>query len=69
MSWITNLIEIINKILDRMPSRLESLKNQRDAYKQELYEIQFIKPFDTIKYSTTADLLQKLNLRIANAGG
>lgn len=69
MGWFSGLIEITTKILDRMPSRMEALKNTRSSLKKELYALQFQKPFNHVKYSDIANQLQNIEERIANAGG
>lgn len=69
MNWVSGLILLINAIMDRLPKRMESLKNQRDEYRRQLHELQYKKPFDAVKYGTIANKLYILEKRIDNAGG
>lgn len=72
MGWITGLLGIIKVILDRLPSRRESLLNRIQEIKDELKKMQATTAPWTIdlsvRYYKLSDELSALEKRTANLG-
>ena len=73
MSWLSGIIELVNKVLDRFPSRTESILNRIQEIKHELKTMQLDKAgqwteADTIKYNTLLIELSQLEQRASNFG-
>lgn len=71
MAWLSSLFAIIQGIIDRLPSRKESLLNEIDKTEEEIKQLQKKNGkwtvLDSHRYYALTDRLQALRERSENA--
>lgn len=71
MDWFSGLLNLVNAIMDRLPSRREALLNQIQETKDAIKDLQKTKPWTALasgQYYALDDKLQSLEKRAANLG-